>query len=82
MASFNQKYAQKRLAALGKRIKALRVASKLTQEKLAELSEFDPTYLSLLERGKRNPPYLTLCRLADEMGVTIEHVFKGIEKAD
>ncbi len=79
MASFDQKYAQKRLTLLGKRIKTMRNASKLTQEKLAELADFDPTYLSLLERGKRNPPFLTLCRLADEMDVSLEELFRGVD---
>jgi len=67
---------QKRLVALGKRIKTIRNAKKLTQEKLAELTEYDPTYLSMLERGKRNPPFLTLCRLTEEMGVPLKALFE------
>ena len=80
--TYDHKHDQKRLISLGKRIKAIRNAKALTQEKLAELTEYDPTYLSMLERGKRNPPFLTLCRLAEEMGVTVEEFFKGLDKAD
>jgi len=53
------------LKALGKQIKAARKVAGLTQEQLAELCEFDPTYVSLLERGMRNPPYTTICKLAN-----------------
>ncbi len=52
------------LKALGKNIKDHRKQSGLTQEQLAELCEFDPTYISLLERGKRNPAFLTVVKIA------------------
>ncbi len=65
---------KKLLKELGKRIKAARVSRKLTQEQLAELCEIDPTYVSLLERGLRNPPYVTLCKLADKISCSIEEL--------
>ena len=58
----------KALRALGERLKEARKRRGLTQEDLAEQCGFDPTYISLLERGRRNPPFLTLCSLADELG--------------
>ncbi len=54
----------KALKALGKNIKDHRKQSGLTQEQLAELCDFDPTYISLLERGKRNPAFLTVVKIA------------------
>ena len=65
---------KKLLQALGKQIKFVRKDSGLTQEKLAELCDFDPTYISLLERGQRNPPFLTLCKLANKLGCTVKEL--------
>ncbi|MGQ0527424.1 MAG: helix-turn-helix domain-containing protein [Alphaproteobacteria bacterium] len=55
------------LKALGKNIKDHRKKNGLTQEQLAELCEFDPTYISLLERGKRNPAFLTVVKIAKHL---------------
>jgi transcriptional regulator with XRE-family HTH domain len=55
---------QARLTALGKAIFASRKAQGLTQQALAEACGFDTTYISMLENGKRNPPFLTLCSIA------------------
>lgn len=41
--------------AFGQALKAARVAKGLSQEQLAEGAQFDPTYVSLLERGLRTP---------------------------
>ena len=57
----------KSLKELGKNIKRFRKERGLTQEQLAELCEFDPTYISLLERGKRNPAFLTVVKIARQL---------------
>lgn len=57
----------KALKELGKNIKDHRKKRGLTQEHLAELCEFDPTYISLLERGKRNPAFLTVVKIAKQL---------------
>lgn len=56
---------------LGKRIKYFRTQSNLSQEKLAHICDFDRTYISLLERGKRNPSYLNLLKLAKGLKIPI-----------
>lgn len=66
MSSFD-----KELLLLGKNIKRLRKDRGLTQEQLAELCEFDPTYISLLERGKRNPPFSTLIKIALVLEISV-----------
>lgn len=43
----------------------------LTQEKLADIAGFDRTYISLLERGKRNPSYLNLLKLCQALELKI-----------
>ena len=50
----------------------------LTQEKLADIADFDRTYISLLERGKRNPSYLNLLKLCQALELKI--TFLGEEK--
>ena len=70
---------KKALIALGKQIKAARKAQGLTQEQLAELCEFDPTYVSLLERGLRNPPFLTLYNIARQLECTMKQLFEEMD---
>ncbi len=70
---------KKLLRLLGQQIKAARKASGLTQEQLAELCEFDPTYISLLERGRRNPPFLTLCKIANELDCKLRQLFESVD---
>jgi transcriptional regulator with XRE-family HTH domain len=58
------------LIELENRIKKRRNELDLSQEKLAEICDFDRTYISLLERAKRNPTYLNLKKLC--FGLEIE----------
>jgi len=48
---------------LGLKIKEARLEHGLSQEELASICGFDRTYISLVERGKRNLSYLNLLRL-------------------
>lgn len=50
---------------IGSRIQRLRRANQLSQEKLAELADFSTNYLSRIERGKENPSFEILVRIAD-----------------
>jgi len=52
-------------------IKAKRTILNISQEKLAEKCGFDRTYISLLERAKRNPSYLNLIKLSEGLEITI-----------
>jgi transcriptional regulator with XRE-family HTH domain len=73
----NRENELKKLAA---NIKKARLDSHISQEKLAELCNFDRTYISMLERAKRNPSYLNLLKLANGLGVNICVLFQGENK--
>jgi transcriptional regulator with XRE-family HTH domain len=49
---------------LGAAIRELRLAKRLTQARLAELADLEPTWISRLEQGRANPSYGTVRRLA------------------
>ena len=57
------------LVYLGRVVKALRAEAGLNQVELAPRSPIDPTYLSRLERGHRNPTWATLGKLSLGLGV-------------
>jgi transcriptional regulator with XRE-family HTH domain len=61
----------KSLIPLGKAIRAKRVSLGFSQEELAARCGFDRTYISMLERGVRNPSLLNLLKLADGLKTSI-----------
>jgi len=65
-----ENYEQALLNQLAIKIKKERTKLNISQEKLAEKCNFDRTYISLLERAKRNPSYLSLIKLC--VGLEIE----------
>lgn len=71
---------EKSLLSLGQAIKKQREKLGLSQEKLADRCGFDRTYISMLERGKRNPSLLNLLRLAEGLEISVSkltEVFNG-----
>ena len=57
------------LSQFGERIKMVRNERKMSQEKLAELSKLDRTYISSVERGKRNIGILNIIKIANALNV-------------
>ena len=53
----------------GLTIRRHRIAMNMSQETLAAAASCHPTYVSLLERGKRNPSLDTMLRIAEALGV-------------
>ena len=51
--------------AFGKVLKAIRKENDLSQEQLALQSGLDRTFISLLERGKRQPSLTSILEVAD-----------------
>jgi transcriptional regulator with XRE-family HTH domain len=57
------------LRRLGERIREHRHSKGLTQESLAQSLDLSVAYVSLIERGGRNPPYTTVLAIARALGV-------------
>jgi transcriptional regulator with XRE-family HTH domain len=56
--------AREPLKELGAKIRARRLARGMTQEDLARALSISVAYLSLIERGGRNPPFTTVVAIA------------------
>jgi len=59
---------------LAEKIKSKRLQSNLSQEALADKCGLDRTYISLIERSKRNPSYLSLVKLCDGLETDIKEL--------
>ena len=67
------------LFTLGLNVRRAREAKQFTQEKLAERANLDPTYISGIERGLRNPGIKNVARLAKALGLTTAELYKGVD---
>lgn len=61
---------------IGLNLQTLRRAKGFSQEELAHQAEVHQTYLSGVERGKRNPSILVLARIAGALGVDVEELVR------
>ncbi len=64
------------LKELGKVIRAKRELRGLTQVELAEKSGLDRNYIGMVERGERNPSYLSLQKIAQGLGLSVDEMIK------
>ncbi len=67
------------LAALGQNVRRTREAKEITQEKLAEKAGLDPTYISGIERGLRNPGIKNVAKLAKALGLSTSELCRGVD---
>ena len=63
---------------VGSRIKELRRALGLSQDKLALKAEVDRTYLAGVEQGKRNPSIKSLEKILKALEVSFGEFFKDM----
>jgi transcriptional regulator with XRE-family HTH domain len=61
----------KSLLPLAKAIRRRREELGWSQEELADRCGFDRTYISMLERGRRNPSFLNLLKLSDGLEISV-----------
>lgn len=67
-----------RRRAFGDRLRALRAERGWTQERLAEATGMDRSFLADVERGARFPGLDTCWRIADGLGITLGELFDGL----
>lgn len=65
--------------ALGRRIRRLREAYGISQEKFALKIEMDRTYFASVEAGKRNISLRNLAKIAGGLEITLSELFDGVE---
>ena len=61
---------------VGLNVLDLRRGRDLTQEEVAHRAEIHQTYLSDVERGKRNPSILVLSRIAAALSVDVQELLR------
>lgn len=66
----------KLLAEIGNRLAKQRNLLGVSQEELADKADLDRTYISGIERGKRNISVFTLKKISDALGMNINKFFE------
>lgn len=67
---------EEELILLGKTIREKRESQGLTQAELAEKAGLDRNYIGMVERGERNPSYISLHKIATGLGLTVDSLIK------
>ena len=65
---------------LGRAVRDLREARRLSQEELAHRSGLHRTYLGGIERGEPNPSYANILRVAEALGVNASELLARAER--
>ncbi|MDI1442566.1 helix-turn-helix transcriptional regulator [Polyangium sp. 6x1] len=60
-------------------VREARIGVGISQEELADRAELHRTYVSLLERGKRNPSLRVVQALATALGTTMTRLVSEVE---
>lgn len=62
----------------GKRVKTLRLRSRLSQEDFADQAGVDSSYLGKVERGERNPSLGVIARIAKAFNMTLAELLAEV----
>lgn len=62
------------LQRLGQMIRSKRVKKGLTQLQVAQSACVDRNYIGMLERGERNPSFLSLLKIAQGLGLSVQQL--------
>ena len=60
----------------GKKLRDVRIKKKLSQGDIARILGVHRSYISGLERGRRNPSLLTVHKVAKALGVSVNELLK------
>ena len=64
----------------GSVLREMRIENHISQEKLAEYCDLDRTYISLLERGLRQPTITTIFKLAKALNISPSGLIEKVER--
>lgn len=67
------------LLKFGERVRQLRQAQGVSQEKLAELAELHRTYIGGIERGERNVAFLNIVKIAKALNTSLCELLKDFD---
>ncbi|MDM8517827.1 helix-turn-helix transcriptional regulator [Desulfobacterales bacterium HSG16] len=67
-------------AAFGQTLRNFRRDREISQEKLALMSDLDRTYISLLERGLRQPSLKTILQLSKSLDISAAKLVSVVEE--
>lgn len=67
---------------LGRALRGLRCERKVSIEALALAADIHPTYLSSIERGRRNPSWRVLSDLASALEIPVADLARRVERAE
>lgn len=81
-AKSDQEAAEVFIKSMGERIRELRTAKELSQEKLGELAELNSNYIGQIERGEKSISVYTLKKLANGLSLSLEELFAKIDPAN
>jgi transcriptional regulator with XRE-family HTH domain len=65
-----------------RKIRQIRLQSKLTLQTVADRTGFTKSYLSMVESGKKSPPIATLSKIANALGVDMAAFFEQKKPED
>jgi transcriptional regulator with XRE-family HTH domain len=68
------------MTVLGEILYEHRIALGLTQQELADYADIQRTYISDIERGRRNVTVFVLTRIAVALGITLVQLFRMAEE--
>ena len=66
------------LLRFGQRVREKRMAQGLSQEAFADKCKLDRTYISGIERGKRNVALRNIEAIANALGITVAELVQGV----
>jgi len=66
------------LRVFGERVRELRKAKGISQERLAELAELHRTYIGAIERGERNVSLINILKISRALQSSPSELLKGI----
>jgi transcriptional regulator with XRE-family HTH domain len=65
--------------AFGEAIRELRKEKQISQEKLAEISNLDRSFISLLECGRKQPSLITIFQIAKAFDISASKILSLVE---